>query len=341
MNIRATIKLLFGMILCSTLASCGAQTTEPMPDIPETVEYDTVKIEYGDDDLLVVTPELRAQALVGDPSSMAAITRATVRGTNRILFQQIALVEAISRLPPTTVDDDVFIWADPKPERLTVFAIERISDNQLRYLLQSGPNEDELQPVFSGQFDRSQRLDGRQQGSGIIRFDLTELSKIDENTDAEGNVAIAFRSFNGIRQVRVAMIEVLEAGAENRTNSLYEYTQLREGAGRFKFSSLSNFRQDGEPLERVTLDTAWTRNQSGRAAGRVTGGSLQINEFLIDECWDSSGSIVWADARPDLPTYDDGDVNDCAPALRPLSLRAPTYQPPTGDPEIPGPHPDE
>ncbi len=341
MKFKSLTQSLSACALGMALSSCGAQTTEPMPDIPETVEYDTVKIVYGDDDLLVATPELEARALVGDPSSMAAITRATVRGTNRILFEQLALVEAIAAFPPTSFENDVWLWEDPTPEAVRIFAIERVDENRLRYILQAGPSQDELTAVFSGEYDRSERLDGRQQGSGIIRFDLTELSKIDENTDAEGNVAIAFRSFNRIRQVRVALLDVLEEDATTRTHSLYSYTQLNNGAGRFKFSSLSDFREDGEPLERVTLDTAWTADTAGRASGRITGGSLQINEFLIDECWDASASIVWADARPDLPTYDDGEFESCAAPLRLLNLEAPVYQAPTGEPEIPGPHPDE
>lgn len=341
MKFPSPIKLLAALLWSASLVSCGAQSTEPMPDIPETVEYDTVKIEYGDDDLLVVTPELQARALVGDPSGLAAITRETVRGTNRILFQQLALVEAISRFPPTAYEDNVWIWVDQKPGKFTVFTIEKVADGQLRYLLRSGESDEDALPVFSGEFNRADRLDETQQGTGVIRFDLDQLSKIDEDTNSSGNIAIAFRSFNRIRQVRVAMIDVLEEGAENRTNALYEYTQLRNGAGRFRFSSLSDFRNDGEPLERVSLDTAWTPDQSGRAAGRVTGGSLQINEFLLDECWDSGGSIVWADARPNLPTYDDGEVESCAAALRPLMLEAPVYQPPSGDPAVPGPHPNE
>ena len=53
-------------------ASCGPLVTEPMPDIPETVEYDTVRIEYGDDDLLEAST---AQMLIGDVSPIANITQ--------------------------------------------------------------------------------------------------------------------------------------------------------------------------------------------------------------------------------------------------------------------------
>lgn len=334
---------LSGCVLLAAI-SCGPVATEPMPDIPERVEYDTVKIEYGEDDLIRATSELvpgAAGALVGDPSGLAELARSTVRGTNRTIFQQIALVEAIASFPPTSFEDDVWTWIDRRDDRHTVFTIERVSEGRLSYLLESGVTADTIAPVFSGSFDRSSRLAGRQQGSGILRFNLEQFSAIDEDADSEGDVLIAFRSFNRIRQVRVALIDVLEQGADNRVNALYEYTQLRNGAGRFKFSSLSDFRNDGEPLERVTVDTAWTPDASGRAAARVTGGSLQINELLLDECWDASGAIVWADAQPDLPTYDDGEFESCAEPLQRLNLMAPVYQPPSGEPEIPNPHPDE
>lgn len=348
MNRRATrtrTALLASAIFAAACGPLGGPVvTEPMPDIPETVEYDTVRIEYGDDDLL--SPAGDPRTLVGDPSPIAAVAQAFVRGTNSIIRAQIALIEAVTRVRPTEWDDDIWIWDNAETrrtsERYSRFEIRRIGDDDIAYEWRVGNEPDELLEVFSGEFSQRAKIGGRQRGSGLLRFNFTNMHQVDETTDPrQGRVVIAFRSAGGVRQVRVASFNLVEEGRPEPRSGLYDYIELPD-AGRFRFAAETDFLKDGEPLEHLSIDAVWTREQAGRALASLTGGSLLVNEVLLHECWDDAGRTTFADATPDVAfPYEDGEFTACSPQVADFELRPPVVMVPQSDPEIPAPHPDE
>lgn len=338
------------LLLISMLVApaCGPLVTEPMPDIPETVEYDTVRIEYGDDDLLNGTSGTRQQMLVGDASGIAQVSQVFVKGTNLVIRTQIRLVEAVVRNDPTSYSDGVWVWDNTTfksaEDRFSRFTIQRIEDGDFRYLWEVGNTADEMLEVFAGEFHPRARFDGRQRGLGLLRFNFTNMHEVDPtSTPEKGRVAIAFRSIGGVRQVRVATFDLVEAGETEPRSARYEYVQLPDDAGRFKFVAETDFLKDGAPFEELAIDAVWSQTQSGRALASLTGGSLTINEVLLQECWDDVGRTTFADTTPDLPgvPYEDGDISACEPRLVEFDLAPPSLDAPQTDPEIPGPHPDE
>lgn len=132
--------------------SCGPLVTEPMPDIPETVEYKTVRIEYGGDDLLP-QPGMRQQELVGDASGLAALTRLIVRGANQAIRDQIGLVDAITRFPPSGYMENTWTWEyqDERYGKLELTQSEEDPD-QVSYILLIGDVKASAQEVLSGEF---------------------------------------------------------------------------------------------------------------------------------------------------------------------------------------------
>jgi hypothetical protein len=343
------------IILTALLAAgCGPLVTEPMPDIPETVEYDTVRIEYGDDDLVEPGEAEQAlepspAALVGDPSLIALLTGTTVAGTNLTIWFQLKLIEEVTRHRPTSWDEGVWTWDNAEfkkeDEQYGVFEIREIEPGRYSYSWRVGNTMDERLEVFSGEFSPRDRVDGQQRGTGIIRFDFDNIRAVDPDGKGPeaGRVAIAFRSIGGVRQVRVATFDLVEDGKTEARSALYRYTQLPTGRGRFQWATPADFLEDGEPLELLSIDSAWTPEKAGRAQARVTGGSLEINEVLLHECWGADGKYVFGDLTPDMPAvpYEDGTVDACAGNLNDIELDPPTYQRPETEPEIPGPHPDE
>ncbi len=317
------------------LHGCGAQTTEPMPDIPEVVEYDTVKINYGDDDLLVGGAGLRQNALVGDPSPFAVITKAVVRGTNRTIRDNLQFVRNVTRFPPSSYNDGVWTWEYENADGYIFFAIEETSPNSFRYVFRAGQDSSDSAEVFNGEFTRRDRFFGRQQGFGIIRWNFTNLRRFDP-TSPEGEMVIAFRANQENRQVRVGLFGFRELNDDGPADGLYEYVQRGE-AGRLKFAALTDWLKDGEPLERTTLDVAWNAQQEGKTKVRLTDGSLEVDEFIIDECWDTSAVTVYTDVTPDVPSFEGGSVDDCAADLTEVELTAPEYEPLTEEPAIPDP----
>lgn len=335
-------------------AGCGPLITEPMPDIPETVEYDTVRIDYGDDDLVepgTVNQALEPSpaALVGDASLIALLARSTVGGTNAIIWFQLRLIEEVTKQRPTSWDEGVWTWDNAEfrkeGEQYGVFQIRELETGRYSYSWRVGNTMDERLEVFSGEFSPKPRVEGRQRGSGIIRFDFDNIRAVDPdgNGPEAGRIAIAFRSIGGVRQVRVATLDLVKDGETMASSAPYRYAELPSGRGRFQWATPANFLNDGDPQELLSIDAAWTPQKAGRAMVRLSGGSLDVNEVLLEECWGTDGRILFADATPDLDAvaYEDGTADACTGNLVDVALDPPTYQRPESEPEIPGPHPDE
>ncbi len=336
-------------ILALFAAGCvGPVVTEPMPDIPETVEYETVRIEYGEDDDLVDRRQgLSPNALVGDPSLVAHLSKTVVRGTNELIRGQLALIDAIVANPPSEVTEQSWVWdngafIDEGDER-SRFTIEEVEDGVYEYHWSVGPGEDELLEIFSGQFSPRVRGDEGQRGSGVLRFDFDSIRRLRPMEDGPvGLAVVAFRAVGGVRQVRIATLDFGEPGEERR-NRLSEYVQLADGTGRFAFSSRVDFLKDGQPEELMTVDAVWNSSREGRSMVRMSGGTLMTNEVLLEECWDAADDVAFADLTPDLPglDYEDGTVEGCAEGLLDYELQPGDASPPGTEPEIPDPHPDE
>lgn len=337
------------LIYLSLLVSaCGAVVTEPMPDIPETVEYETVRIEYGDDDLVDAPSDARPQALVGDLALLADSSQRLVRGTNSIIALHMAIVAAVTRQTPTAYSDGTWTWDNAEfkaaDERFSTFAIRQTGPGAYAYIWRVGNSAEELLEIFSGEFRPDPREDGRQRGSGILRFDFSNMHAIDpESTPEQGRAVVAFRAAGGVRQVHVATFDLLEAGETTPRSGQYRYVQFRDRAGRLQFVAQTDFLKDGAPHEEVAIDAVWERSQAGRALASLTGGSLLVNEVLLHECWDEASRTVFADATPDLPgvPYEDGAQTACSARLLEFELDPPALAAPGDDPAIPSPHPDE
>ncbi len=341
---RALIACVFLAVLAT---GCGPMTTEPVPDIPQTVEYETVRIEYGEDDLIASTGQSAlTQALVGDPSFLAALTKQTVRGTNSVIRDHFRLVEVITTFPPTRQQDNFFVWESREARDNGVnylrFVIEDLGDETYRYVLTGGPTEETAQDLFGGEFTNFGRRDGRQQGFGKIYLDFDAIGDADPSANVTaGKVVIAFRSANLVRQVRTGFYEVVNQGAPP-TSAIFEYTQFENGAGHFTYFSRANFLGDGEPLEFLGIRSAWNADLEGRAVARVSQGSLEINEVLFNECWDSNAATTYANSTPDFPDYEDGDASACVRLARPFDETPPIYRDPgNNEPQVPNAHPEE
>jgi hypothetical protein len=327
---------------------CGVGVTEPMPDIPQTVEYETVHIAYGDDDLVEETDDgLRQQMLVGDVSTVGTMAQAVVAESNRLIFDHIQQVEEIVRGRPNRTEADVWMWdrtstaINGRPGSL--FVIQKQEDGTIGYTWQLNNVEGEMFEVFSGQFTPRQRIGGRQRGSGVIRFNFDSLRQLDPNNTASGTIVIAFRSIGGVRQVTFATFDLQFNASMPPLTSQHHFVQLPNGAGRLQFVRPVDFLNDGLPFERLAIDAIWTKTQSGRALAHVIGGSLAPNEVVLHECWDEANRVVFGDLTPDIPeaNFEDGDPNDCEVSLSAFELFAPDDTPPQGEPRVPGPHPEE
>lgn len=345
------------LLVCLGLlvGSCGPQTIEPVPDIPETVSYDTVKIDYGGEDGVDAAQTTgaaitRGQALVGDPSQMAKLTRAAVFGTNRTIYRVFALIDVITRFPARRPRADRWVWEGRPDQNYLYLQIDAVDDATFEYSMRWGNDADDNAEVFHGWFhpfeaDASDQQDASaqqdtsaQQGEGVLYLDFDALHTYDP-TSAQGRMVIAFRSRHQVRQVRVRFDQFRDATAE-ALDATYRYVELPDGRGQFVFFGRGDFSKDGSPYEFLSVEAAWLDDHQGRVAARVEEGSV-TEPVTVRECWDAAETTVWAQSQPTLPNYDGGSEQQCAAQLRAVNLDAPAYTPPDADPQVPSAHPAE
>ena len=82
---------------------------------------------------------------------------------------------------------------------------------------------------------------------------------------------------------------------------------------------------------------------TNRQADALGGGSqrLQVNELLLDQCWDEAAVSVWEQSRPAVMGFGGGEEADCALALGRDLVAPDRPQMFNGDPDIPTRHPQE
>lgn len=352
---HCTVATSLAVLVLLSLA-CGG-TFEPTPDIPEHVEYDTVCIKYGNagecqaDEM--ASADMMQQALVGEASTLAKFTYETVFTTNTILRDQFKLVSEIKSFPPTQAEEGKWIWESEQPRKNRYFRFEihehtkatndPFVKSAYRYLFYLGFSKSDHELYYSAefyQFDKKADLPA-QQGYGVVRFFFDNIKKYGEDVP-DGRLRIAFRSRNRVRQVRVAFNRVRVKAAKDYLSALYEYIQLPAGQGKLTYFGTGDFSEDGPPYESLGAQAAWTKDLSGHIAARMSGGSLEIPELLVRECWDNMGITTYARSMPTVPNYDGGMLEDCAIPLQTIELSPPQPQDPgDADPEVPKEHPDE
>jgi hypothetical protein len=335
-------------------ASCGVGVIDPMPDIPETVEYDTVRIEYGRDDGIEATREdelTRTNPLLGERSAIAELTRATVSNTNGLIYGILTQVEDVIATPPTDYAEEVWTWEVNRPVRgeYIKFSLERLDTieaagavDAVRFRLEYGTTRVNSGKIYDGEFYTFGRDDeGRQRGAGVLRFYLDEVRRFDPNS-AEGTMRLSFRVKDGVRQVRANLLGVRRAGSRlDPTDASYGYLQLPDGYGRLNYVARGDaIGRDGVD-ELSSVDAAWTPDERGRAAAQIRGGSLGELELNRRQCWDAEQITTYQLSAP-ANEGDGGDESTCDPVLLTLDLAPPGFERPDGsDPAIPGRHPSE
>lgn len=337
-------------LLITALACIGGPSIDPEPDIPEHVEYDTVRVDYGEDDQLEVTTDgTRAQPLVGDRSRIAEFAREQIRLTNAVLYTNLQTVDQITSTPPTRTDDGVWVWETTRAgrarDRYARFEMvrravepgEAQAQGSHSFALHYGDAKDSAVQLMDGTFTTFGRDGARQQGIGVIRLNLSGMRRFDPSI-ATGELRLAFRSSGGARRVRTGYFGVRQRLDDEPLQAIYEYTQRADRSGDFTFFGRTDALGDGRPYEQLSARARWDATSAGRVFARLEGGSLPNNEWLIDQCWDDAQVVTYMRTAPQRPDADGGTPQSCPAGLRELSDAPPQYAAPatTADPPIPG-----
>ena len=342
------------MSMAALSVSCGGVVINPMPDIPETVEYDTIRLDYGRDDGIEATPDgdvTRQGALIGEPSELAELTGATVSNTNALIYGILNQVDEIVATPPADYADEVWTWELSRPLRgeYVKFVLQRMdpigragAQDAVRFRLEYGRSRVDSATIYDGEFYTFGRDDeGRQRGAGTLRFYFDDVRRYDPSS-AEGSMRVSFRSNRGVRQVRSHLLQVKGARTQaDPLDAIYGYVQFPDGYGRLSYFGRGDIvGRDGED-EFASVSAAWSPDKVGRVVAKVERGSLGGLTLGRRQCWDADQVVNYQLSTP-ANDGDGGAEGACDPVLLGVDLSVPEFSPPTGiDPEIPGPHPRE
>lgn len=328
------------LLLAAGLSGCGPIATEPMPDIPQTVDYETVRLEYGEDDL---QGSGHMGMVVGESSEIAALTRLVISQTNAVLRDHLNVISFVRRFPPTVQQEDLWIWRSTTASgRHRELLLRRIDDETLEYEFSAGPDLSDLTLFGHGTLLSIEGTGSEQTGSGILHLDFDAKRSVagQETNFPPGRMALAFRTQADVRQIEVAFFDVVWNEGGQAIDTLYSYVQLPDKSGFFDYHTLADFRQTGPPLEQLSVSVAWEATRAGRAAARIDDGGMVLPSLFVEQCWNTTQVVTYALSTPTIPTYDGGAIDDCAPGLQPLDVIAPDFAvPPEDGPPIPGPHP--
>jgi hypothetical protein len=271
--------------------------------------------------------------------------------TNLLMLSPFVLLNAIKQQQPTAARDGIWVWQFEDENgafRLEIFdegPSSLAGASAYRFVIYGGDTTDELLEVISGEYTLAEgRFLGAQRGFGVLHFNFDNMRAVDKKEDeVYGQMYIAFRVLGGVKQVTVVTDDVRKLDEENEglASAQYEYVQFRENIGQFSYASRTDFLKDAEPLETMAVHSTWDR-EFGRSVSRVSDGSLEINELILEECWER-GRVTFADMTPDIPelNYEDGTRDDCLASVREIELNPPQLETPGRLTDPPGPHPDE
>ncbi|MEZ4458781.1 MAG: hypothetical protein R3E66_03450 [bacterium] len=268
------------------LLGCGPVVTEPMPDIPQTVEYETVRVEYGTTDLLDAPADARQQPLVGEASELALLTQGFVRGTNKAIRDQIQLVERVSADPPTAYADGVWTWEYASATEYFLFQITEGADGGYSYSFSTGTDASTALVVFDGQFQPREGRLLRQSGTGILRFHFDNIPQPGPQK-ASGTISDRVSCDRRRAASRTHFLDFTE-GVEPPLTAAYDYIQLRSGQGRFRYSARQDFKRTASPMNWWASTALGQRNRLGESR-YASKGAASRSTVLFDECW-----IRWA-----------------------------------------------
>ncbi len=345
MNMTRTTALLTSLCAAWCLCACGPSTSEPLPDWPALedilLEPETVAQYYDEDDLYEESGgslRIREQGLVGDEPVLLGHLRQGLMISNEmtrsglLVMREIALSE-----PPMSYDDDRAVWETDRDGTTLTLILERHPDDDLRwnYDLLVRPEEGTPRLLVAGWFRPEGRDDGRQTGSGLIRYDYDAFSSLPgNNAPVRGVSSFAFRTTaRGDLRLHIVMDGFSSRIAPTPLKARYAYTLRPNGSGEFRYLLEADIFRNVEGDETVGETVIWLPNRAAKGKALVSNPDQVAGpELRIDECWSPQAGQVWVEFEPDRLGESDGNEDDCVGRLATIQLEDPDLTvPPRGE----------
>jgi hypothetical protein len=229
----------------------------------------------------------------------------------------LALLDAISDYPPTTVEGNTAVWGpwdDQDSENSYRLTVTHSGGQNYSYALEAKAKvaaASEFQIILSGtHLARSRRVG---HGEFLIDWDrMQTLPSHDNNigsavvaygNDGEGGLVGVFARFEGVR----------DGDTGGTVNANYLYASKPGEGGTFQFGTRKNINPEaGTTLESFTIESRWLPSGEGRIDAKVGGGDFAANPATVNECWDTQAKSRFLAVSYDSSKNYGSEATHCA-----------------------------
>jgi hypothetical protein len=249
-----------------------------------------------------------------DYASYYAFTRSITDSVDTVTTEILGEVEAVTNLPPTTIDANHAVWGpgssdalDPVSWRLTVTAT---GGGQYTYEVDGRPHlstsDADWKAILTGQgYDDTSP--SYQTGSFVVDNDA--MAALDPtSTTSTGTVSITY-------DARAYPLNAAASVLPNDgTGQYYDVSVVHavDGSGVMSLVALADVSTPPSGVnENVTENSRWNSTGAGRADVKMTGGEFGATTVLVSQCWsDEFAQTYYTDSVDYEPTT--GQPSSCA-----------------------------
>lgn len=258
----------------------------------------------------------------GEVSELYRLTRDATRSVNGSTLAVLALLEQVTKYPPTSIAGDTAVWG-PHTGALDAntwkLSVTRTAPGAYRYELEAkGRSEPDsaFRTLLSG--EHVARLDAAGEpvegfGTGQFTLDWDQAQTLPEHDGSVGKMIATYSrpDETGTASLQVDFRQVRDdQDASKRVDARYGYRATPGSGGEFDFVLLTNWYAGTTP-ERLSIKSRWQQAGAGRSDVRVSGGDLP-GTAEVNECWDTAFASRYLRASYDPRVGYGTEATDCA-----------------------------
>ena len=310
-------------LLCAALVvvGCGRASQEESFRAALPTK-DLVEVKAPKSGSQALAAEVHGQAGQGQTSDLYQLTRAATVTVNGGTFAVLALLDAVTKFQPTSIQGDTAVWGphtDAQSPNTWKLTVKKTGANTYSYTLDAkGKTEADsaFRTVLSGK--HTARTDGSGEpvagfGSGDFTLDWDKAATLPEHDNNVGKMTVTYSRKDDTSPATLdADFRNVKDGndATKRVDVRYGYKATPNAGGEFDFVLLSNMFGSLSTPERLSIKSRWQQTGAGRSDVKLSGGDLP-GTAEVNECWDATFASRYLRASYDPRLGYGTEATDC------------------------------
>ena len=265
-----------------------------------------------DNRLVIEANTLGSQARqVGERSSYAETLSDLIGQTNDGLGELLELIDTVTELPPSYVDDDEVLWgpwlADGMYGQLVV---ETLADDSHTWAIQfreEGSAEDAWADALRGEIETGS---SESASSGHFTMDFSMADTLGAGETLQGQVQVTYQITEGGAEAEVVFEGVSQDGIMPADGTVWFSHQRDTGGVLDALLSRQVSGTDTDAEELVDMRARWDGDGAGRSDAYLSGGDFGESQHTETECWSVAHTVTYYENS--FEPASNGNVEDCA-----------------------------